>query len=141
MKKISFVICSLFLFSCSNKMYQKEESENQLYQVLKVSEYGGAAFKFYEIVSQPEEFKMLLNDSELKDKIRPSDINHANFLLLNMGEKNTGGYTTEIISAEETEDSIIIRIKENSPQGVATMVISYPLTIIKVNSKKPVVFQ
>lgn len=140
MKKVSFLICSLFLFSCGNKMYQTGET-SKLYEVLKISEYGGASIKFYEIVSESKEFKMLLNDPELKNKVKPSDIHTSNFLLLNMGEKNTGGYTTEIISAEETEDAIIIRVKENSPQGMATMAISYPLTVVKVNSKKPVVFQ
>ena len=84
---------------------------------------------------------MLLNDPDLKNKIKSSDIYTSNFLLLNMGEKNSGGYSFLIENIEETENDIIITIKENAPQGMATTVMTYPISIVKINSKKNIIIK
>jgi len=140
MKKIIAItgIC-LLLFSCSTQ--KNTDEKPPLYEILKQEEQGGANFRFFEIITEQNEFKMLLNDSDLKNKIKPSDINTSNFLLLNMGEKNTGGYSFSIENIEETENDIIITIKENGPKGLATMAMSYPLSIVKINSKKNIIIK
>lgn len=140
MKKIIAIttIC-LVLFSCSTQ--KNTDEKPPLYEILKQKEIGGANFRFFEIITEQKEFKMLLNDPDLKNKVKPSDINTSNFLLLNMGEKNTGGYSFSVENVEETENDIIITIKENGPKGMATMAITYPISIIKVNSKKNIIIK
>ncbi len=140
MKKISAIIAvCLVLFSCSTQKTTDEKPP--LYEILKQDEQGGASFRFFEIITEQKEFKMLLNDPDLKKKINPSDINTSNFLLLNMGEKNTGGYSFSVENIEETENDIIITIRENAPNGMATMAMTYPISIVKINSKKNIILK
>ena len=140
MKKFSVIIAAfLVLFSCSTQKTTDEKPP--LYEILKQDEQGGATFRFFEIITEQKEFKMLLNDPDLKKKINPSDINTSNFLLLNMGEKNTGGYSFSVENIEETENDIIITIRENAPKGMATMAMTYPISIVKINSKKNIILK
>ena len=88
-----------------------------------------------------KEFKMLLNDADLKKKIKAADIYTCNFLLLNMGTKSSGGYYFTIENIEEMENDIIITIKENEPKGMATSVMTNPLAIVKINSKKNIIIK
>ncbi|MEZ4837541.1 protease complex subunit PrcB family protein [Flavobacterium sp.] len=140
MKKIitTITVC-VVLFSCSTQKNSNEKPP--LYEILKQSEQGGANFRFFEIISEQKEFKMLLNDPDLKNKVKATDIQTSNFLLLNMGEKNYGGYSFSIENIEETENDIIIAIKENGPKGLATTVMTYPICIVKINSKKNIIIQ
>lgn len=139
MKKISTLFLTVILFSCGTQKPASEE-EFQLYEILKEDQYNGAKIKFYEIISEPNEFKLLLNDPDLKRKVTPKDIIASNFIVLNLGEKNTGGYSIKVKNIEETEDSIVVTIKEEAPAGMATMVMTYPMMVVKINSKKPIVF-
>ena len=140
MKKIIVIsgICML-LFSCSTQ--KNTDEKPPLYEILKQRETGGANFRFFEIITEQKEFKMLLNDPDLKNKVKSSDINTSNFLLLNMGEKNSGGYSFSIEHIEETENDIIITIKENVPKGMVTSVMTYPISIVKINSKKNIIIK
>ncbi len=134
-------LIGLFLFSCGTKKTTAISDKTALFEVIKQDEFGGATIQFYEIISEPNEFKLLLNDSELKNKVKAADIKTANFLLLNMGEKNSGGHFISIVSVEETATEIVVVVKENYPSGLATTVMTYPLTIVRINSKKPIRFQ
>jgi hypothetical protein len=139
MKKISTLFVSLFLFSCGT---QKSISDGEilLYEILKEDQQNGAKIKFYEIITESSEFKLLLNDVDLKNKIVAKDIVTSNFIILNLGEKTTGGYSIKIKNIEETEESIIVTIEEETPKGMATTVMTYPMMVVKINSKKPIVF-
>jgi len=140
MKKITLVTTiSVVLFACAPKAVVSEKVE--MYEILKQSEQGGADFKFFEIITEAKEFKMLLNDPDLRKKVKLSDINTSNFLLLNMGSKSSGGYSISIESIEELEDDIIITIKETVPKGMATTVMTNPMTIVKINSKKNIIIK
>jgi hypothetical protein len=130
----------LLVFSCGPKPMKKEK-EFTLFEVLKTNEYSGSEVRFYEIITESDEFKMILNDPELKDKVKAKDILTSNFVLLHMGEKNTGGYRLDVEEVIETEDQIIMKVKEIVPTGMVTTAITYPLTVVRINSKKPIVFQ
>jgi hypothetical protein len=87
---------------------------------------------------------MLQNDELLKDKINSSDLKTCNFVILNMGEKTTLGYTIAIQKVEETATSIMISTKDNEPKSKRAEekeVFYYPYTIVKVNSKKEIIIQ
>lgn len=136
MKKIVPILILAFLYSCSTT---KKTVENQLYNVLVSSEYGGGNFRFYEIITEAKEFKMLLGDDEIKKFVKPDDIKTSNFILVNLGEKNNGGYGIEVTNVVEESDKVVVTIKETEPKkGNVTMAITNPYAVIKINSKKPI---
>jgi hypothetical protein len=114
-----------------------------LYEIIAQKQYGGAKIRFFEIISNPQEFGMIKNDPDLKNKVKPDDILNANFLLLNMGEKLSGGYSISIDKVEETGKNIIVTIKEKgpAPDAIVTTALTNPYTVVKINSKKEIIIK
>jgi hypothetical protein len=114
-----------------------------LFEVLTQQSDGGGNINFYEILTESNEIKMLQNDKKLRNKISALDVQKSNFVILNMGEKNTGGYSIGIESVVETKENIIINVKESSPEpgSMVTQVITYPFCVVKINSKKEIIFK
>ena len=142
MKKILVSVFAVVLASCSSTSI-KSSVANKLYEVLTQQSNGGASIRFYEILSEPDEIIMLQNDDSLKHKITTSDVQNANFVILNMGERTTGGYSIGIDNVVETETNIIVTVKENSPEAgsMVTQSFTTPYCVLKINSKKPIVFK
>lgn len=136
------IIAALALFvACAPA---KPTSRNTaLYEILTQQETGGGHIEFYEIISEEKEIPMLLNDEFLKDKISRADIKTANFIVLNMGEKRTGGYAITVDGVRETDTQIILKTRHIKPEPgtMVTQAITYPYTIVKINSKKPIVIE
>jgi hypothetical protein len=142
MKKAITSFLFIFLISCSTS--HKTIESKPLYEILTSQEDGGATIRFFEILSEEREIKMLQNDAFLKNKINADDTKTANFIILNMGEKTTLGYSISVQNVEETPSKIIITTKDNEPkskQSEEKEVFYYPYTIVKVNSKKEIVIQ
>lgn len=137
-KSILSLAIVLVLFSCSTT--KKGSTDKPLYEVLLQQNDGGANINFYEILSEPNEIKMLLNDEKLKGKISTNDVQQSNFVVLNMGEKPTGGYAITVESVIETENNIVIKVKEITPDpgAMLTQSITYPYSVVKINSKKEI---
>ena len=133
---------ALALFSCGATT-TKSSDKNSLYEVLTQQPNGGASIRFFEILSEPNEIVMLQNDENLKNKISPNDIQTSNFLVLNMGEKTSGGYSIGIDSVVETDKNIVITIKETSPEpgSMVTQAFTNPFCVVKINSKKDIIFK
>ncbi|KQW99004.1 protease complex subunit PrcB family protein [Flavobacterium sp. Root420] len=140
MKKVISVLAVFVLISCGAK---KTSDSKALYEVLTTQSDGGGNIKFYEILTEPNEIKMLENDPLLSDKMKQTDINTSNYVILNMGEKNTGGYSIGVEKVEETDKNIIITVKENNPapDAMTMQVITYPYTVVKVHSKKEIIIK
>ena len=143
MKKIIISLTILFLFSCSTT---KSVAEHPLYEVLNYNNDGGANIKFYEILSEPNEISMLLSDANLKKKIKATDLQNCSFIILNMGPLPIDNYNIIIEKVEETEANIVLYIKEIKPQSVENnpanqLDFVYPYSVVKVNSKKPIVIK
>ncbi len=139
MKKIAILLICIFIAACSSQKTQKN-SEHPLYEILLQSDQDGGEFQFYEILSEAKEIKMLLSDPDLRKKIDDDDIKTANFVILNMGEKSSGGYSIGIDTVIEEADKIIIKVKEIKPAegSMTTSVMTYPFAIVKINSKKKI---
>lgn len=138
MKKIIGFIIIGILASCAPAKVTTT-GKKPLYEILTQQPDGGASIRFYEILSEPNEIKMLLGDENLKNKIGPNDTTNATFIILNMGEQTSGGHTITVDTVTETPDKIIVTTKDNNP-GKDTMnatVMTNPYTIVKINSKKP----
>lgn len=142
MKKTTLLIIAFTLASCGTVKVATVTS-NKLYEMITQQEYGGANIEFYEILSEPAEIKMLLTDPNLKGKIKTSDLQLANFVILNMGEKSTGGYSIGISTIEETADAIVIKVKKTNPEpeSMVTQALTNPFCVVKINSKKEIQFK
>ena len=142
MKKIVVSFLALAVVSCGATA-TKSSDKNSLYEVLTQQSNGGASIRFFEILSEPDQIAMLQNDENLKNKISPNDIQTSNFLVLNMGEKTSGGYSIGIDSVVETDKNIVITIKETSPEPgtMVTQAFTNPFCVVKINSKKDIIFQ
>ena len=142
MKKAVLFILTLILVSCGASS-SKTSGKNVLYEVLTQQTDGGASIRFFEILSEENEIVMLQNDEKLKEKIKTNDIQTSNFIVLNMGEKTSGGYKIGIESAVETDKNIIITIKETTPQSgsMVTQEITTPYCVVKINSKKDIIIK
>lgn len=142
MKKVISVLIVFVLMSCGAKK-TADSGSKVLYEVLTEQSDGGGNIKFFEILTEPNEIKMLENDPLLKEKMKHDDITSSNYVILNMGEKNTGGYSIGVEKVEETDKNIIITVKEISPAADAMVmqVITYPYTVVKVHSKKEIIIK
>ena len=139
MKKIISIIAVFGLVSCGAK--KASDATNVLYEVLTEQSDGGGNIRFFEILTEPNEIVMLQSDPLLKDKMKQNDIGNSNYVILNMGEKNTGGYSIGIEKVEETDKNIIITVKETSPakDAMVMQVITYPYTVVRIHSKKEII--
>ncbi|WP_428228378.1 protease complex subunit PrcB family protein [Flavobacterium sp.] len=142
MKKVISVLVVFALVSCGAKK-TSDAGSKVLYEVLTEQSDGGGNIKFFEILTEPNEIKMLENDPLLKDKMKHDDISNSNYVILNMGEKNTGGYSIGVEKVEETDKNIIITVRENNPAPdvMVMQVITYPYTVVKVHSKKEIIIK
>ncbi len=140
MKKtlLSFII--LTIISCGTK---KVVATNSLFEILTEQSDGGASIQFYEILTEAKEIKMLLNDENLKNKIQENDIETSNFVIVNSGYKNEGNNKIEIESVTETTNKIIVKLKENINKKDVNIELGTvnPYLILKINSKKEIVFE
>lgn len=141
MKK--YIIFPIFILLSSCATTSNKATEKQLYEVLTQQETGGASIRFFEILSEEKEIQMLLSDENLKKKIKPSDINTSNFIILNLGEKSSGGYSVTIDKVEETATNIVVFVKEIAPDlsSPVTDLMTNPYAIVKINSKKEIIIK
>jgi hypothetical protein len=138
--RIVAVALTIVFASCGGA--KTSTAKKPLYEVLTQQENGGGNIQFYEIISEEKEVGMLLGDEYLNGKVKPADIQTANFVILNLGEKSTGGYRIGVDKVQELPDKIVVTVKEVKPEGdLVTQAITYPYTVIKINSKKPIEIQ
>lgn len=142
MKKIIVSLLTLFLVACGASTPIKSDRK-ALYEVLTQQSDGGGNIHFFEILTEPNEIRMLQNDKNLRNKISPIDVQKSNFVILNMGEKNTGGYSITIESVVETDKNIIISVKEKEPEpdSMVSQSLTYPFCVVKINSKKEIIIK
>lgn len=140
MKKILGLIAAVVVSSCASGP-KSSDKPRPLFEVLVAEEHGGANFQFYEVLDSEKEMQLLLSDEKTRKLVSADDYKKANFVLLNMGEKTSGGYSITVESARELPDKIVLKIKETAPEGMATTVMTQPYAIVRVNSKKPVEFE
>lgn len=137
--KTVLIFSLLLLASCGAS--KSTSAKKPLYEMLTQQENGGGNIQFYEIISDEKEIGMLLGDDYLHGKVKATDIQTANFVILNLGEKSSGGYRIGIEKVEELPDKIVITVKELKPDGLVTQALTYPYAVVKINSKKPIEIQ
>jgi hypothetical protein len=141
MKKVILLFILATIASCSTSV-ANFDAPNMLYEVLIQQENGGSSIRFFEILSESNEIAMLQNDKNLKNKISATDIQNSNFIILNMGEKSSGGYKIGIETVVETATNIIVTVKETIPEqgSMVTQALTNPFCVVKINSKKAILY-
>lgn len=142
MIKRAFALCGvLLLLACSSG---KHGATKPLFEVLTVNTDGGANIKFYEVLSEPKEISMLLGDETLRKKIKPSDTTASSFVILNAGPTRETVNHITIDKVLETATEIQVYVSDtqtNTPIDLSDEDTRYPYTILKINSKKPIVIK
>jgi hypothetical protein len=141
MRKIIFIVVIVLLYSCSSN---KNIVNKPLYEVLLVNNDGGANIKFYEVLTEPKEINMLLGDEILRKKIKSSDISVSSFVILNTGPTLEMSNKIMIEKVIETPAQIEVYIKDEQKNIDAVQTDDdtlYPYTVVKINSKKPIVIK
>ncbi|WP_296145764.1 protease complex subunit PrcB family protein [uncultured Flavobacterium sp.] len=152
MKRLILVPFAILLFSCSttkttsegNKATSeiKKPSGSALYEVLSKSAYQGKEEKSFEIIKDKAALVKLyegIHDTE----IPKVDFSKARIVALFLGQRSSGGYEINIKNVEEKDNKIYITIEEVSPNAgdMATMAITNPFIVAKINSTKEIVFK
>ena len=140
MRKYLLVFVIALLYSCSST----KTTDIPLYEVLTVNNDGGANIKFYEILTEAKEIRMLLGDEALRKKIKEKDVNNSNFVILNTGPTKEPYNRMKILKVVETPTEIEIYVKDtqkNIETNMADEETHYPYTIVKINSKKTIVIK
>ncbi len=135
MKKIGIATFLFIFFSCGST--KPPLLSKPMYDVLFGSDFGGASFQFYEIITEEKEFNMLLKDKMIKPYVNKVDIATCNFILVNIGEKQKNGYTIDVKILEELPDKIVLSIKEIEPISVPVESTN-PCFVVKIKSKKTI---
>ena len=140
-KKIISILAIALLYSCSST---KNIGEKPLYEVLLVNNDGGANIKFYEVLTEPKEIKMLLGDDTLGKKIDSNDITNSSFVILNSGPTIEKSNKVSIEKVIETPTQIEVYVIDNQKNIEAVQIDDdalYPYTVVKINSKKAIVIK
>jgi hypothetical protein len=141
MKKYISIVLIAVLYSCSTT---KNTAERPLYEVLTVNNDGGANIKFYEILTEPKEINMLLGDETLAKLIKSKDINESSFIILNTGPTKESYNRMKVEKVIETPTQIEVYLKDTQKNLDRIQIddtTKYPYTVVKVNSKKPIVIK
>ena len=141
MRKIILIVVIAVLYSCSST---KNAAKKPLYEVLMVNNDGGANIKFYEVLTEQKEIKMLLGDETLRKKIKSNDITDCNFVILNSGPtlENNNKVTVEKVTETSTQIEVYVKDNQKNIDAVQTDDETlYPYTVVKINSKKPIVIK
>lgn len=142
MKKVILSALAVTLAACGDTP-SISSATTKLYEVLTQQTNGGSKTRFFKVLSEPNDIKMLQIDENLTNKISKADFYTSNFVILNMGEKTTGGYSIGIDNLVETDKNIIITVKETSPEpgSMVTQAFTTPFCVVKINSKKEIIIK
>ncbi|MCH4888502.1 protease complex subunit PrcB family protein [Acidaminobacter sp. JC074] len=94
-----------------------------------------ASFELVDRMNLPEGLKVDENHKESGyDFIEKDD---ANFLILYMGERNTGGYGIRVTDILKVADEYLVLVEEKSPApgDIVTMAFTYPYTVVKLDKE------
>lgn len=143
---MSKLICLslLFLLGCGStpkEGFQNKDASKE-FEILYQSPINGAPVKSYRVVRNIEDYRAFFISIK-EDNIPEIDFKKANVLILNMGQKNTGGYNVAPEKMIDDGKKLIMILKETYPKkgDMVTMSLTSPVCIVKINSKKDIVIR
>ena len=145
-----------FLLSACNAAKQKdadtmnnkntEKGKDYPYEVLIQDSHGGYDQPQILVIREPMALQDIYGKINMTRKpgfpYPEVDFEIEMIIALCMGKKTTGGYSIGIDSMDEGSDTLLIRVRETEPEGMAAAVISQPFCLIKLPAtNKKIVFE
>jgi hypothetical protein len=132
-------------FSCQTKKTVAEKTGISFTELLSGNHSNIRTEKSL-VIKEPSSFQEILNsiNKTREPNIKIPEINFKKEMLLAlfMGERNTGGHSIRIDSISSNEKEVFVYVKELTPQGMATMVITHPFYLAKIKkTDKQIVFK
>lgn len=144
MKKIGYCFLFLSLIACKGTSFPNSEarSASNSFEIIYKSNFSGVPQKTYRVIRNKEDFRAFFISMK-EDKIPEVNFDISNVLILNMGQKKTGGYDVMPEKMVDDKDKLIVVIKEIYPRkgSMVTMGMTSPVCIAKINSKKNIVLE
>lgn len=130
-----------------NTASENSLGNNEKYQIIYESAYGGKEEKSFEVFNSLEKFNSsfespLLNE-EVQKMLATVNFKTHSIVSLHMGLKNTGGYAVTIQDVTKQENQTTVLVKETSPKPGenVTMALTAPFCIAVIEKNSQVVFK
>lgn len=148
MKKLFIVPIIAMIVSCNCKKAAvadentTDSAKQPLFEVLSESAYQGRETESFEVIKDVASLNALYQSVNLEN-IPKIDFKNERVVAVFLGQKNTGGYAIKVKNATEKDNKIYLEIEKSGPKSGenATMAITNPYTIVKVNSAKEIVLK
>lgn len=146
MRKLLIVPIVAMFVSCNCKKATVNEenlsSRAPLFELLSESEYQGKDQESFEFVKDESSLKALYQSIN-KDEIPKIDFEKETVVALFLGQRSSGGHTIKIKNVSEKGGQIYVEVEKSSPPSGsnATMAITNPYCIAKINSTKKIIFK
>ncbi|MES2811530.1 MAG: protease complex subunit PrcB family protein [Bacteroidota bacterium] len=146
MKRTVLISILSFVFvgcSCYKKNISKESETNLKnevpFKVVYKTFNSPYKEKRFEVLTNKSDFDNFIKQLNLEENIS-IDFTKSNVVILNMAERNTGGYDIVPITLDQVNETLVLKVKEKSPKPneMVTMAFTSPLTILEINSKKEI---
>lgn len=140
MRITTALFLTTILFSCANikELAQENSPKNVVFSELSVSDNSGFLEKKQQIITTSnaydETWSELFSNYMKKPPIPTINFETSMVILVAMGEKSNGGYSTNVKSIIETENQLIITVEEKIPAKncMTTSVIVHPAQLIEI---------
>ncbi|RZK05189.1 MAG: protease complex subunit PrcB family protein [Flavobacterium sp.] len=146
MKKIFIIPLIAMIVSCNCKKEtvptEGLSSKQPLFEVLSDSQYQGKEEESFEVIKDEVSLKNLYQSIN-NENVPKIDFKTQNVVALFLGQRSSGGHTIKIKNVTEKDKKIFVEVEKISPKAGenATMAITNPYSIAKINSKKEIVFK
>lgn len=143
-KIISQFLCVLFLISCNSGKSTASATKDgsELYEVIYYNLYTGSPKKSFRLIKNFEDYKAVFMPFKVT-KIPKIDFETQNVLVLNVGRNENELYAAapERIIEDSNKLIVVLRKIEFPKESVNKKVNYYPITIVKIKSKKEVILK
>lgn len=146
MKNLFIVPMIVMLVSCNCKKATVEEgnamSKQPLFEILSESQYQGREEEAFEIIKDDVSLKALYQSIN-NEEVPEIDFSKQRVIAVFLGQRSTGGYSIKIKNVNERDNKIYVEVEKINPKPGenATMAITNPYIIAKINSTKEIVFK
>lgn len=131
-KFLTLGLLTLLLASCSINVLNNLQVDNAItFELLKQEAYGGRDKESTAIIRSHSQLENLYKELGWKD-IPSVDFNKNNVVAVFMGQKSSGGYSISVRKVTVEGNTATVEVYRSSPEGMATMALTAPYTIVVI---------